>query len=101
MIVHRIGQDTHIDYDWTDDEDEPITVEEAVITVYDRDEEVIEDVIDLTINGDYPVSLHVPADSDLVPGNYDYELIAVDDATGDATILSGGLLRVKGRSVGS
>jgi len=90
MIVHRIGQDTRIDYDWTDDADQPIVVTSAVLLV---DEVTAPTLIE--INAAYSVALHITAAYAITAGNHEYKLTAIDAATGDATILSAGLLRVK------
>lgn len=89
MIVHRIGQDTRVDYDWTDDDDIAIVVSTAALSIDGSAADL------LTINGDYPVSLHIPDNHAITAGNHAYAILATDAATGDTTILSAGLLRVK------
>lgn len=90
MIVHRVGQDTRIEFAWPTSTGQPIVVTSAVLLV----DEVTAPAL-VEINGLYPVELHIPAAYEITPGNHEYKLTAIDAATGDATIVSAGLLRVK------
>ncbi len=88
MIVHRIGEDTRVSFDWYDDDEEQITVDSAMMSVDDVD--VTADL--LTINGTYALEVHIEDDYDITAGNHAY-YIAANDGT-DEVLIAQGLLRV-------
>lgn len=96
MILHTVGTDTRIGYDWRDDHGDPITVGSAVWQVFDRADDPVPGTATPVLNvDDVAVSIHIDSTVDLPTGNYSYNLTAVDAVTGDTTTLAGGLLRIE------
>lgn len=90
MIRHRIGTDTRVSFDWTDDLDQPIVVTSAVLLINGTSAPTL-----VEINDEYPVQVHILDTYSIAAGNHQYELRATDAANGDVTLLSAGLLRVR------
>lgn len=96
MIVHTVGTDTVVSYDWRDDNDAPVVITSASF-IAERSGSTGVDWTELdaglVISGDYTVSLTLPHALVLDPGNYTYSLVV--QAAGVVTLLSAGLLRVR------
>lgn len=95
MIRHDIGQDTYVDYDWTDDDDETVTVSSAACTI---DNVAAAGVVSINVAQDdgttMPVVFHLADDYSITAGNHTYRVTAVATDTSDIIILGAGLLRV-------
>lgn len=92
MIRHLKGQDTKVEFDWTDDSGRGITPTEATFTI-DTETAITYSLGDPELTtGEHTLMVRLANDLDLRRGLYHYTLRANDGA--DWSVLSDGVLRV-------